>query len=134
MKQLETNGAIFIVRPNGIIEAHKNPNWDQPDTPETVRQYALKLKEVIGNDVYGLLTFAPSLYVKKETLEAFASVKVGNVAGAVLVSSVGSKIFANFALKFIKTPIPKKIFTKQAEAEKWLLEHIEYAKQKRNKS
>lgn len=134
MKQLEIVGALVTVRSDdGIIEIRKNPNWSQPDTPESMKRYALGLKELIGDDVYGLLIIAPSLYIEKKALEAYASVDIGDVANSMVVNSVGSKIFANLVLKFIKTPIPKKVFTKQAEAEKWLLEHIKHAKEQRNK-
>lgn len=131
MKQLEIVGAIATVRPDGIIEIRKNPSWEQPDTPESMKRYALGLKELIGDNIHGVLVFAPNLYIEKKVLEAYASVDIGYVANSIVVNSVGSKIFANFVLKFVKNSTPKRIFTKQAEAEEWLLKHIEQAKQLR---
>lgn len=129
-QQLEIVGALVTVRSDdSIIEIRKNPNWEQPDTPESMKRYGLELKELIGDNLYGLLTFAPSLYIEKKALEAYASVNVGNVADAIVVNSVGSRIFANFALKFVKTSAPRKVFTKKDEAEKWLLKQIKQAKQ-----
>ncbi|MFK7799149.1 MAG: hypothetical protein AB8E82_16980 [Aureispira sp.] len=131
MRQLETEDAIFIVHPNGIIEAHSKPDWDKPDTPEIARNYALKIKEAVGNNICGVLTIAPNLYIPKESLEAYASVDIGHIADALLVSSIGTRIFATVAIKIVKPLTPTKIFTKQKEAEEWLLEQIAAVKESR---
>jgi hypothetical protein len=128
MKQLESKSAIATIHPNGIIEFRIKPNWDQPDTPEIAIDNALTLKEAVGNNICGLITYAPNLYLKKEVLEAYASVHIGHVASAIVVRSVGSRIFANLALKFIKTTNPKKIFTNPDKAKIWLLDQIANAK------
>jgi hypothetical protein len=129
MKILESTASIVIVHPNGIIETKVKPDWDQPDTPETAIDHSLTLKKGVGNNICGILTFLPNLYMKKEVIEAFATVEIGHIAEAFLVNSVGSRILATLALKLDKSSIPRKVFTKKEQAEKWLLDNISRAKQ-----
>ena len=129
-RRLESKSAFVSVHDNGIVEVCLKPNWSEPDTPEVAIDGAKTLKKAVDGNICGILTHAPSLYVKKEFLEAYSSINIGHIASAILVQSVGSRIFANLALKFIK-PIPKKrIFTNPDKAKSWLLEQIALAKQK----
>jgi hypothetical protein len=107
------------------------PDWNQPDTPETAINFALTIKEGVGDNICGILSYLPdNLYMNKDVVEAFGSVDIGHVANAVIIKGIGSKILANFILKFVKIPVPMKIFTNTDKAEKWLLGHIARAKQK----
>lgn len=124
MKVLESISSIIIVHSNGIIETKIKPDWDQPDTPETAINHSLKLKEAVGNGIYGILTFLPSLYMKKEVIEAFGSVDIGHKAEAFLVNSVGSKLLANIAFKLLGSDVPRKVFTQKDKAEEWLVDQI----------
>lgn len=134
MKTLESVSFIIKAHPNGIVEAYMKPDWDQPDTIEVAVDLGLKLKEAVGNNVCGIMIYAPTLHVKKENLEAIVSIDIGHIANAIIVNSAGSTILANFILKFAKNSIIKKVFTKKEKAEEWLLEQIELAKQKQNNS
>lgn len=130
MKELESKSAIATIHSSGIIEFRLKPDWDQPDTPEIAIDNALTLKKAVdsSSSICGIITYAPNLYLKKEVLEAYASIQIGHIASAIVVRSVGSRIFANLALKFIRTPTPKKIFTNAEKAKIWLLDQIATAK------
>ena len=129
-RTLQSKATLISVHDNGIVEVCLKPNWDQPDTPEIAIDTALTLQKAVDNKICGLLSHAPKVYVNKKFLEAYSSINIGHIASAILVQSVGSRIFANLALKFIK-PIPKKrIFTNPDKAKSWLLEQIALAKQK----
>ena len=132
MKYLESISTLITVQPNGVIIYRVKPDWNQPDTPEVAIDAAKTLKKAVDGNICGILTHAPSLYVKKEILEAFSTIDIGHVADAIVVQSVGSKIFANFVLKFVKTPTIKKVFNDPQKAEQWLLEQIALAKQKQS--
>lgn len=129
MKTIESPNLIITIRPDHIIEVRVKPDWDQPDTPESIIQNALLIQEAIGDEICGLMTFAPSLYISKEALEAFQTIDTGSKADAIVVDSVGARIFANLAFKFVKTDTPRKIFNEQAKAEKWLEEQLAIVRQ-----
>lgn len=98
---------IITVRPNGILETRMKLDWNQPDTPETAINFALTIKEVVGDNICGILSYLPgNLYMNKDVVKAFGSVDIGHVANAVIIKGIGSKILANFILKFVKTPVP----------------------------
>lgn len=128
MKQLESKSSIITIHTSGIIEFRIKPNWDQPDTPEIAIDNALTLKKAVGNNICGIVAYAPNLYLNKEVLKAYSSIDIGHIASAIVVQSVGSRIFANLVLKFVKASIPKKIFTNPEKAKIWLLDQIANAK------
>lgn len=129
MRHFESISTLITVQPNGVIVYRVKPDWKEPDTAEVALDAANTLKKAVDGNICGILTYAPSLYIKKEVLEAFSTVDIGHIADAIVVKSVGSKIFANFVLKFVKTPTIKKVFTNPEKAEKWLLEQVALAKQ-----
>lgn len=119
---------------NGVILITENPEWNMPDTPQTSRDSALALKEIVGDNYCGIL-FMPSgkLYQSRESVKAWDEVIIGEVANAVVVKSFGARLLGNFALKFTSKRAPIKLFDNREEAEKWLLKEILRAKLGKNK-
>lgn len=75
--------------------------------------------------------------MSKDVLQCYDEADVGEVASALLTTSFGSRVVGNLYLKLTgksttfqdaKRKPPVKIFTKRADAEKWLLEQIAEAK------
>lgn len=82
-----------------------------------------------------ILIEVPSRYASKEILQHYQSVELGEVARVLLLNSFATKVVGNLYLKLSKENpneagrvVPTKLFTKKAEAEKWLLAEIEKQK------
>jgi len=127
--EFKTRALTIIVRPNGIIELLNNEGWEDADTIEVAQENIAMLKVAVNGQVRGMLSHMPSTYVSKEVLACYEESEIGEVASALLTTSFGSKIVGNLFLKLTgkstgqgKRPI--RVFTKKADAEKWLLEQI----------
>ena len=130
MKKVQCRSAEAHVHSNGIIEVYMNPAWDQPDTPETARECAMMLKGIVGDGIFGLMSFPPNLYIKKDVLKAYLEVPIGHSADAFVVKSFGARLLGKIALNFYKNPNPIQLFGSKEEAQKWLLEQLEIARSK----
>jgi hypothetical protein len=122
MQKLETEAAEVTIRPDGIVEFHMKPTWDKPDTAENAKENALMLKKAIDGKRRAILSFPPNLYVKKELVEAYKTVEIGQFAEALVVNSFGARILCNVVLKLTKNAYPIRIFNSKNEAEAWLLQ------------
>jgi hypothetical protein len=130
--ELKTRALTIVVRPDGIIELLNNENWNDPDTVAVAQENIAMLTKAVDGNIRAMLSHMPSSYMTKEVLKCYENAEIGEVASALLTTSFGSKIVGNLFLKLTgksssrlgqgKTPI--KIFTKKAEAEKWLLEQL----------
>jgi hypothetical protein len=125
MDILENKSTRVLVRPDHIVEVHIKASWDQPDTVETATASALLVKQGVGGQRRATLFFLPNIYMKKEIVDAYSSIDIQSVASAMLVQSFGAKLIGNMALKISRRKHPSKVFTDQAEAEKWLKQFLE---------
>ena len=125
---------ILEVYDNGIIVGLENPDWDQPETPETVRNAAKIAQKIVGDNIHGMLYLpAGKTHYKRELVKAYFEVDIGHKAEAFVVESFGSRLLASLVVKFSNSDIPKKVFSNREEAEKWLLKEILKAKLQRGK-
>ncbi len=130
MKKMQSSATEITIRPDGIIEVHPRSDWNEPDTAETAREAALLLKGVIEGGCYAILNFPPNLYVKREIIEAYLEVEIGQVAEAVVVSSFGVRLLIKLASSLSKSTVPSNAFSTKEDAEVWLLEQLKIAKAK----
>lgn len=121
-EKYSTRSFEVILHDNGIVESQLREDWNEPDTVETITEHALLLKEVVDGKRRGILAIVPSLYMKKELINVYNEIGIGQIADALLVNSVGAKVLGNFALKIRKTTYPTRLFTNRKEAEAWLLQ------------
>lgn len=130
MKQFTSKSSLATIHPNGIIEICQKQEWDQPETTEVAKDMAMMLKKAVGNNIRGILYFPPNIYIQEEIIKAYTNVSIGHVAEAIVAESFATKLIANMLLKFRSNKLACKVFSKQEEAEQWLLEQISKAKMK----
>ncbi|MFK7799637.1 MAG: hypothetical protein AB8E82_19445 [Aureispira sp.] len=128
--ELETRAVTIKVRSNGIIELRVKKSWTDPDTVEVALENIEMLTKAVEAGGRVILSFSPNTYLEKEVLGCYKKAKIGHVASAILVTSFGAKIVGNLFLKLIGSgnSVATKIFTKQENAEEWLLKQINGAK------
>jgi hypothetical protein len=132
MKEYQTAEMIIILRDNNIIELLSNEDWKGAGTLENAKEVMSTLKKITDeNNVRVCLIEIPNRHVSKEILTYYQSFEVGFTAQAFLLNSFGAKVMGNLYLKLFGGKantagrvVPTKLFTKKAEAEKWLLEEI----------
>ena len=80
-----------------------------------------------GNKYLALTDIETPLDITPEGRKASAEGKNGKniIANAILVRRLGQRLIANVYEEVNKPPFPIKVFTEEAEAEKWLLMHQE---------
>ncbi len=120
---LETPSSNITLQPNGIVVLTTIEGWDQPDTLEGAKANIAALQQAIGGQRRGLMSHLPNTHIPKEVLEYYKTANPGQVATALVTSSFGAKVIGNLYMKVVgksqKEPI--KLFTKETEAEAWLL-------------
>lgn len=121
MERYNTQSFEVILHDNGIVETKALSDWNMPDTVETITEHALLLKKIINGKRRGILGVVPNLYMKKELIEIYNNINIGQVAGALLVNSFGTRVLGNLAMRLKKRPYPIRMFTDRKEAEAWLL-------------
>lgn len=122
--RLETRSSYIVVRPNGVVVMTTKPDWNQPDTLEVAKQNIAALHQAIGGERKGLLSHLANTHIAKDVLEYYQESNPGQVATALVTASFGAKVIGNLFLKIaVKRNYtqPVKLFTKEEEAEEWLL-------------
>lgn len=130
MNIVKTETSKIIIRPDHILEIHPREGWQGVETVENSREVALALQAICSKGDYAILSFPPDLYLKKEIVEAFLEVKIGQVAQATIIKTFGMRLLVKIALQFSDSSYPSKTFGDVETAEAWLLEQLELKRQK----
>lgn len=128
--ELDTRAITIKVRPDRIIELRVKESWTDPDTVEVALENIEMLTKAVEAGGRGILSYSPNTYMEKDVLECYKKAKIGHVASAILVTSFAGKIVGNLFLKIVGSgsSVVTKIFTKQENAERWLLQQINGAR------
>lgn len=119
----DTPSSNIRLKPNGIVTLNTKDSWDQPDTLEGAKANIAALEKAIDGKRRGLMSRLPNTHIPKPVLEYYKTAHPGQVATALITPSFGAKVVGNLYMKVVgnsqKEPI--KLFTKEEDAEKWLL-------------
>jgi len=110
---------------NGILHTHTKAEMEiNLPICEEIHQMALKITG--GKPYPNLFTFTKYVLPDEESRNFMLLPKrlALTCADAIVVTSLAQKIIGNFYLKINRPPIPTKLFSKQEEAEKWLLQFV----------
>lgn len=120
---VKTRSAVIELRPNGVIYMSTREDWDQPDTLEVAKENMTALKNMVDGKRRGLISELPNTHLPKEVMEFYQDFNPGQVATALMVNSFGAKVMGNLFLKLAakNNSEPVKLFSKESEAEEWLL-------------
>lgn len=125
--QFNTKSMNLVVRPDDIVELTIPESWKGPDTLETAKESVALIQKAIDGKPRGLLSHMPSNYMSKEVMDYYNTIEMGEIASAMIATSFASKVLGNFFIKLLggtNRKVPLKLFSKQEDAEKWLLEII----------
>ena len=118
---METRTAFIFRRDDGIISMVIKDNAEVDI--EAAKENQEAFIELVGKEECLLLvSFGKDYYATKEAKEFAANSHIGRqvIAEAIIINNLAHKILINFYISFHKPKRSIRMFTKEAEALKWL--------------
>lgn len=125
LKKIDSPVGSVSLWENGILHTHTKAEMEiNVAICEEIHQIALEITN--GKPYPNLFTFTKYVLPDEDSRNFMLLPKrlALTCADAIVVNSLAQKIIGNFYLKINRPPIPTKLFSKQEDAEKWLLQYV----------
>ena len=129
MKEITTRSMSAVLRDDGIIILQPPPGWKGPEDVSHAQENIKALRELIGDQVCGMLAFIPDAYVDAEATAYYKENRPGSVASALIAKTFLQKFLGNIFLRFKDHGANVRLFTDKEAAMTWLKTNIKKHKE-----